>query len=77
MKSSPKVVAEKVTYDLVGLITKHLKKGDRIRIGGLDVLVVRQRAGRMIEPEATSADVASPSARAVALLRGKKIARQI
>jgi len=28
----------------------------------------------MIEPEATSADVASPSARAVALLRGKKIA---
>ena len=74
MKSSPKVVAEKVTDDLVGLITKHLKKGDRIRIGGLDVLVVRQRAGRMIEPEATSADVASPSARAVALLRGKKIA---
>jgi nucleoid DNA-binding protein len=86
MKSSPKVEAEKVTNDLVGLISKHLKKGDRIRIGGLGVLMVRQRAGRMglqpimsrmIEPEAKSADVAyAPSARALALLRGKRIAEE-
>ena len=29
---------EAVLGDLVGLVTKHLKKGDRIRIGGLGIL---------------------------------------
>src|ERR1700732_530716 len=37
---------EAVLGDLVGLVTKHLKKGDRIRIGGLGILVVRKRAAR-------------------------------
>ena len=32
---------EAVLGDLVGLVSKHLKKGDRIRIGGLGILVVR------------------------------------
>jgi DNA-binding protein HU-beta len=31
----------------VGLITKHLKKGERIRIAGLGILQVRARAARM------------------------------
>jgi len=35
--------AEAMLGDLVNLVTKHLKKGDRIRIGGLGVLVVRKR----------------------------------
>jgi len=35
--------AEAMLEDLVNLVTKHLKKGDRIRIGGLGVLVVRKR----------------------------------
>ena len=34
---------EAVLGDLVGLVTKHLKKGDRIRIGGLGILQVRKR----------------------------------
>jgi DNA-binding protein HU-beta len=38
---------EAVLGDLVGLVTKHLKKGDRIRIGGLGILAVRKRAARM------------------------------
>jgi DNA-binding protein HU-beta len=33
--------------DLVSLITKHLKKGERIRIAGLGILQVRKRAARM------------------------------
>ena len=33
--------------DLVGLITKHLKKGERVKIAGLGILVVRKRAARM------------------------------
>src|SRR5437667_10891197 len=38
---------EAVRGDLVGLVTKHLKNGDRIRIGGLGILQVRKRAARM------------------------------
>ena len=34
---------EAVLGELVDLVTKHLKKGDRIRIGGLGILVVRKR----------------------------------
>jgi len=33
--------------DLIGLITKHLKKGERVKIAGLGILVVRNRAARM------------------------------
>src|SRR5262249_34630369 len=43
----PKKQAEAMLGDLVNLVTKHLKKGDRIRIGGLGILVVRKRAARV------------------------------
>ena len=33
--------------DLIGLITKHLKKGERVKISGLGILLVRKRAARM------------------------------
>jgi DNA-binding protein HU-beta len=33
--------------DLVGLIIKHLKQGERVKIAGLGVLLVRKRAARM------------------------------
>jgi DNA-binding protein HU-beta len=33
--------------DLVGLITKHLKKGERVKIAGLGILQVRNRAARV------------------------------
>ena len=33
--------------DLIGLITEHLKKGERVKIAGLGILVVRNRAARM------------------------------
>jgi DNA-binding protein HU-beta len=39
--------SELILNDLVGLVVKHLKKGDRIRIGGLGILQVRKRAARM------------------------------
>ena len=38
---------EAILGDLVSLITKHLKKGERIRISGFGILQVRQRAARM------------------------------
>lgn len=33
--------------DLVSMITKHLKKGERVKIAGLGILQVRKRAARM------------------------------
>ena len=33
--------------ELIGMITKHLKKGERVKIVGLGVLQVRNRAARM------------------------------
>ena len=36
--------------DLIGMITKHLKKGERVKIAGLGILIVRKRAARMDTP---------------------------
>jgi nucleoid DNA-binding protein len=93
---------ETMLGDLVGLVTKHIKKGDRIRMGSLGTIEPGKRAARLffnptarpaipIEPRrgvgAVVAKVApsvsteesipesayEPSARALALLRGKEI----
>ncbi len=42
-----KRASEALLGDLVSKITKHLKKGERIRIAGLGILQVRKRAARM------------------------------
>ena len=39
--------AEAVLGDLVTLTTRHLKRGDKIRLTGLGILQVRKRAARM------------------------------
>ena len=45
--------ANGILEDTIGLITKHLKKGARIRLNGLGILVVRKRAARMGRNPAT------------------------
>ena len=52
---------EAVLGDLVGLLTKHLKKGDRIRLGGFGILVVRKRAARMGRNPATGEEIKIPA----------------
>jgi DNA-binding protein HU-beta len=42
----PRKQAEAVLGDLVALTTRHLKKGDKIRLTGLGVLQVQKRAAR-------------------------------
>src|SRR5258708_30485322 len=49
----PKKQSEAILGDMVALVVKHLKKGERIRIGGLGILVVRKRAARMRRNPAT------------------------
>jgi DNA-binding protein HU-beta len=39
--------SEEILGGAVGFVTKHLKKGNRIRIAGLGILQVRKRAARM------------------------------
>jgi Bacterial DNA-binding protein len=56
----PKKQAEAMLGDLVDLVTKHLKKGDRIRIGGLGIMVVRKRGARMGRNPATGEGAFSP-----------------
>jgi DNA-binding protein HU-beta len=43
----PKKQAEAVLGDLVALTTRHLRKGDKIRLTGLGILQVRKRAARV------------------------------
>lgn len=49
----PKKQTETILGDMIGLVVRHLKKGDRIRIGGLGILQVRKRAARMGRNPAT------------------------
>jgi nucleoid DNA-binding protein len=49
--------AEDILGELVTLVTKHLKKGDRIRIGGLGVLVVRKGSRRRLPRNAATGEV--------------------
>jgi DNA-binding protein HU-beta len=49
----PKKRAEAMLSDMVGLIAKHLKKGNRLRLMGLGILQIRNRAARMGRNPAT------------------------
>jgi DNA-binding protein HU-beta len=44
---------QEMLEDLIGMITKHLKKGERVKIAGLGILVVRNRAARVGRNPAT------------------------
>ena len=63
--------------DLVGLVTKHLKKGDRIRIGGLGILVVRKRAARMGRNPATGAPIQIKASKKVAFRAAKELKESV
>ncbi len=64
---------EAVLGDLVGLVTKHLKKGDRIRIGGLGILQVRKRAARMGRNPATGEAIQIKASKKVAFRAAKDL----
>jgi len=69
----PKKQGEAILNDLVNLITKHLKKGDRIRLVGLGVLVVRKRAARMGRNPATGEPIQIKSSKKVAFRASKEL----
>lgn len=59
--------------DMVVLITKHLKKGARIRIGGLGILQVRKRAARMGRNPRTGEPVKIKASKKVAFRVAKEL----
>ncbi|MBP9234711.1 MAG: HU family DNA-binding protein, partial [Hyphomonadaceae bacterium] len=73
----PKKQSEAYLNDLVTLVTKHLKKGDRIRLVGLGVLVVRKRAARMGRNPATGEPVQIKASKKVAFRAAKELKESI
>ncbi len=69
----PKKQAETMLGDLVTLVTTHLKKGDRIRISGLGILVVRKRAARMGRNPATGEPIQIKASKKVAFRPAKEL----
>jgi len=65
--------AEAVLGDFVGYIVKHLKKGERIRIGGLGILQVRKRAARIGRNPATGEQIQIKASKKVAFRAAKEL----
>ena len=69
----PKRQSEAMLGDLVTLITKHLKKGERIRIVGLGILQVRKRAARVGRNPATGEPIQIKASKKVAFRASKEL----
>ncbi|AXK80175.1 HU family DNA-binding protein [Pseudolabrys taiwanensis] len=73
----PKKQAETVLGDLVDNIVKHLKKGEKIRIGGLGILQVRKRAARVGRNPATGEQIQIKASKKVAFRAAKELKEAI
>src|SRR5215212_170991 len=68
-----KRAGEAILTDLVGLMTKHLKKGEKIRISGLGILQVKRRAARMGRNPATGEAIKIKASKKVAFRPSKEL----
>jgi DNA-binding protein HU-beta len=69
----PKKQAEAVLGGLVTLTTKHLKKGDKVRLTGLGNLQVRKRAARMGRNPATGESIKIKASKKIAFRPSKEL----
>jgi DNA-binding protein HU-beta len=69
--------ANAMLEDAIALITKHLKKGARIRLNGLGILVVRKRAARMGRNPATGEAIKIKASKKVAFRASKDLKEAI
>ncbi|MEQ1648875.1 MAG: HU family DNA-binding protein [Hyphomicrobiaceae bacterium] len=63
--------------ELVERITKHLKKGDRIRMAGLGILQVRKRPARMGRNPATGEAIKIKASKKVAFRAAKELKQAV
>jgi DNA-binding protein HU-beta len=66
-------LANAILEDTIDLITKHLKKGARIRLNGLGILVVRKRGPRMGRNPATGEAIKIKASKKVAFRAAKDL----
>lgn len=69
--------ANEIMTDLVATITKHLKKGARLRLAGLGTLQVRKRAARMGRNPATGEAIKIKASKKVAFRAAKELKEAI
>ncbi len=70
-------LANTIIEDVIGLVTKHLKKGARIRLNGLGILVVRKRGPRMGRNPATGEAIKIKASKKVAFRASKELKEAI
>ena len=66
-----------IVENLVTMITKHLKKGERVKIAGLGILQVRKRAARMGRNPATGEAIKIKASKKVAFRAAKDLKEAI
>jgi DNA-binding protein HU-beta len=64
---------QQMLEDLVGLIIKHLKNGERVKIAGLGILQVRNRAARIGRNPATGEQIQIKASKKVAFRASKEL----
>jgi DNA-binding protein HU-beta len=69
--------ANEMMSGLVDMITKHLKKGARLRLAGLGTLQVRKRAARMGRNPATGEAIKIKASKKVAFRAAKELKEAI
>jgi DNA-binding protein HU-beta len=73
----PKKQVLSMLEDMVTNVTKHLKRGARIRIGGLGILQVRKRPARMGRNPATGEAIKIKASKKVAFRAAKDLKEAI
>ena len=64
---------QQMLEDLVSLITKHLRNGERVKIAGLGILQVRNRAARIGRNPATGEQIQIKASKKVAFRATKEL----
>jgi DNA-binding protein HU-beta len=73
----PKGTTNEVLGDLVGLIGKHLKKGDKIRVPALGIFQVRKRPARMGRNPATGEQIKIKASKKIAFRPAKELKESV
>jgi len=68
-----KKASEAMLSGMVDLVSKHLKKGDKVRITGLGILQVKKRAARMGRNPATGEAIKIKASKKLAFRPAKEI----
>ena len=69
----PKKLADTLLADMVGLVLDHLKTGERVRIGGLGLIEIKNRPARMGRNPATGEVIQIAASRKVAFRAAKEL----